>query len=91
MFTVQLFKLLINDEWNRTENRPNNKEHRVRLWNKTVEAKYREVFQTQTIHEVMSMLDNDHVDINEISDEMEAFLLHSQKYSQTTLQHLSLV
>ena len=70
-----VFKVLINDEWNRTGNRPNNKEHRVRLWNKTVEAKYREVFQTQTVHELMNMLDNDHVDINEISYELETFLL----------------
>ena len=70
-----VFEVLINDEWNRTGNRPNNKEHRVRLWNKTVEAKYREVFQTQTVHELMNMLDNDHVDINEISYELETFFI----------------
>ena len=38
---------------------PNKKEHRVRVWTKTVEAKYREVFQTETIDELISMLDND--------------------------------
>ena len=44
------------------------------------------------------MLDNDHVDINEISDEMEAFLLHTAKNEGAlvkkllnTLQHVSLV
>ena len=39
MFTVEFFQKISNDEWNRTENRPNNIERRVRLWNKTVEAK----------------------------------------------------
>ena len=72
-----VFKLTIKAQLNRTENRPNFKEHRVRRWNETAEAKYRVFFQTQTIHDLKSMLDEDLVDINKVSDKMETFLIHT--------------